>query len=118
MAASSEDDARRAMTTTLDVAREARRAGVLDVTIVALESPDEIPADPEEIDEAEREGIKIVYRQGPHRFVGDSKVTGLETIAVSSVFDAEGRFSPTFVPEPKPCCPPTPSSWPSGRAPT
>jgi NADPH-dependent glutamate synthase beta subunit-like oxidoreductase/NAD-dependent dihydropyrimidine dehydrogenase PreA subunit len=90
------EDARRAMTTTLDVARAARRAGVLDVTIVALESPDEIPADPEEIDEAEREGIRIVYRRGPHRFVGDTRVTGLETIAVSSVFDSEGRFSPTF----------------------
>ena len=86
------------MTTTLDVARAARRAGVLDVTIVALESPEEIPADPEEIDEAEREGIRIVYRRGPHRFVGDTKVTGLETVAVSSVFDAEGRFSPTFEP--------------------
>ena len=98
MAATSQEDARRAMTTTLDVAREARRAGVLDVTIVALESPEEIPADPEEIDEAEREGIRIVYRQGPHRFVGDTKLTGLETIAVSSVFDAEGRFAPTFQP--------------------
>ncbi len=86
------------MTTTLDVARAARRAGVLDVTIVALESPDEIPADPEEIDEAEREGIRIVYRRGPHRFVGNDHVTGLETIAVTSVFDANGRFSPTFEP--------------------
>ncbi len=98
LAATSDEDARRAMTTTLDVARAARRAGVLDVTVIALESPDEIPADPEEIDEAEREGIRIVYRQGPHRFVGESRVTGLETIAVSSVFDAEGRFAPTFEP--------------------
>ncbi|HYL52756.1 MAG TPA: FAD-dependent oxidoreductase [Acidimicrobiia bacterium] len=98
LGATSEEDARRAMTTTLDVARAARRAGVLDVTIVALESPDEIPADPEEIDEAEREGIRIVYRRGPHRFVGDTRVTGLETIAVTSVFDADGRFSPTFEP--------------------
>jgi formate dehydrogenase (NADP+) beta subunit len=98
LGASSAEDARRAMTTTLDVARAARRAGVLDVTIVALESPQEIPADPEEIDEAEREGIRIVYRRGPHRFVGDDKVTGLETVAVSSVFDADGRFSPTFEP--------------------
>jgi formate dehydrogenase (NADP+) beta subunit len=94
----SDEDARRAMTTTLDVARAARRAGVLDVTIVALESPEEIPADPEEIDEAEREGIRIVYRRGPHRFVGDTSVTGLETVAVTSVFDADGRFSPTFEP--------------------
>lgn len=94
----SDDDARRAMTTTLDVARAARRAGVLDVTVVALESADEIPADPEEIEEAEREGIRIVHRRGPHRFVGDTHVTGLETIAVTSVFDAEGRFAPVFEP--------------------
>jgi NADPH-dependent glutamate synthase beta subunit-like oxidoreductase len=94
----SDEDARRAMTTTLDVARAARRAGVLDVTIVALESPDEIPADPEEIDEAEHEGIRIVYRRGPHRFVGNGQVMGLETIDVTSVFDAQGRFSPTFAP--------------------
>jgi len=98
LGSASDEDARRAMTTTLDVARAARRAGVLDVTIVALESAEEIPADPEEIDEAEREGIRIVYRRGPHRFVGDTKVTGLETVAVSSVFDADGRFSPTFEP--------------------
>ncbi len=93
----SRDAARRAMTTTLDVARAARRAGVLDVTVIALESPDEIPADPEEIGEAEGEGITIRYRTGPHRFLGDGRVTGLETIAVESVFDADGRFAPTFV---------------------
>jgi len=95
---SAREDARRAMTTTLDVARAARRAGVIDVTVVALESPEEIPADPEEIDEAEREGIRIVYGRGPQRFVGSGRVTGLETIAVASVFDAQGRFAPTFVP--------------------
>ena len=119
LGATSDEDARRAMTTTLDVARAARRAGVLDVTIVALESPDEIPADPEEIDEAEREGIRIVYRRGPHRFVGDAKVTGLETIAVTSVFDAEGRFAPTFEPGTEDrASRPTPSSSPSARPPT
>jgi formate dehydrogenase (NADP+) beta subunit len=99
LGANSDEDARRAMTTTLDVARAARRAGVLDVTVVALESAEEIPADPEEIEEAEREGIRIVYRRGPQRFVGDTHVTGLETIAVTSVFDAQGRFSPTFEPD-------------------
>lgn len=93
------DDARRAMTTTLDVARAARREGVLDVTVIALESPEEIPADPDEIAEAESEGITILYRKGPHRFVGEGgRVTGLETIDVQSVFDAEGRFNPTFLP--------------------
>ncbi|MCJ7436544.1 MAG: FAD-dependent oxidoreductase, partial [Acidimicrobiia bacterium] len=96
----SAEDARRGMTTTLDVARAAVRAGVRDVTVFALESPEEIPADPEEIAEAEQEGITIVYRRGPHRFVGEGgRVTGLETIAVESVFDEQGRFAPTFFPD-------------------
>ena len=64
------DAARRAMTTTLDVARAAVREGVESVTVIALESEVEIPADPEEIAEAEAEGITIVFRKGPHRFVG------------------------------------------------
>ena len=87
------------MVTTLDVARAAVRAGVLDVTVIALESPEEIPADPEEIAEAESEGITIMYRKGPHRFVGEGgRVTGLETIDVESVFDEQRRFNPTFLP--------------------
>ena len=97
--APSDEDARRAMTTTLDVARSAVRAGVLDVTVIALESPEEIPADPEEIAEAEGEGITILYRKGPHAFVGDhGRITGLETIDVQSVFDDQHRFAPTFLP--------------------
>jgi formate dehydrogenase beta subunit len=87
-----------AMATTLDVARAAIRTGVERVTVVALESPDEIPADPEEIAEAEEEGITIVYRRGPSRFVGEGRVTGLETIGVASVFDETGRFAPSFLP--------------------
>ncbi len=87
------------MVTTLDVARAAVRAGVLHVTVIALESPEEIPADPEEIAEAEAEGITILYRKGPHRFVGEvGRVTGLETIDVKSVFDEAHRFNPTFLP--------------------
>ena len=97
--AGTDDDARRGMITTLDVARAAARAGVTDVTVIALESAEEIPADPEEIAEATGEGITIRYRTGPHRFVGEAgHVTGLETIAVASVFDADHRFNPTFLP--------------------
>jgi formate dehydrogenase (NADP+) beta subunit len=97
--AGTDDDARRGMVTTLDVARAAARAGVTDVTVIALESPEEIPADAEEIAEATGEGITIRYRKGPHRFVGEGgRVTGLETIDVESVFDADHRFNPTFIP--------------------
>ena len=97
LGADAADDARRGMTTTLDAARAARRAGVRDVTVVALESFEEMPAALEEIDEARAEGITIAFRRGPHRVVGDSHATGLETIDVASVFDAHGRFAPTFV---------------------
>jgi len=93
-----QEDARHSLTTSLDVARSTVRAGVADVTVVALESPEEMPATPEEIAEAEDEGIRIVYRRGPHRITGGEHVEGLETIAVASVFDAQHRFAPTFVP--------------------
>ncbi|MGZ4120383.1 MAG: FAD-dependent oxidoreductase [Actinomycetota bacterium] len=98
MGIAEEEDARRSMTTTLDTARAALRAGVSDVTVVALESEAEMPAAAEEIAEAEAEGIKILHRLGPHAFVGNGRVTGLETIGVASVFDEQGRFAPTFVP--------------------
>jgi formate dehydrogenase (NADP+) beta subunit len=94
--ASTADEVRRGLTTTLDAARSAIRAGVSDVTVVALESFAEMPAAFEEIEEAEAEGIKIRYRTGPHRIVGEHRVKGLETIEVTSVFDESGRFSPTF----------------------
>ena len=92
------EDARRGLTTTLDAARAAIRAGVLSVTVVALESLAEMPAALEEIEEAEAEGITIVYRRGPHRIVGTDRVIGLETIEVVSVFDEQHRFAPVFAP--------------------
>lgn len=93
------DSARRGLTTTLDAARAAVRAGVRDVTVIALESFEEMPAALEEIEEAEAEGITIQYRRGPHAFVGESKLTGLETIGIISVFDDQGRFAPEFAPD-------------------
>ncbi|CAB4897680.1 unannotated protein [freshwater metagenome] len=98
LGSSAADDARRGLTTTLDAARAALRAGVLHVTVVALESFAEMPAALEEIEEAEAEGIHIVYRRGPHRIVGTDHVTGLETIEVVSVFDEQHRFAPVFAP--------------------
>jgi formate dehydrogenase beta subunit len=93
------DVARTALRTSLDVARAAVRAGVGDVTAVALESAEEMPAAAEEIAAAVEEGVRIVHRRGPSRIVGDGRVSGLETIGVASVFDENGRFNPTFVPD-------------------
>lgn len=80
-----------------DVARVAVRLGARDVKVVALEARDEMPAHQVEIEEAEVEGITIVHRLGPHRIVGDRHVEALETLDVSSVFDADGRFNPQTI---------------------
>jgi NADPH-dependent glutamate synthase beta subunit-like oxidoreductase/NAD-dependent dihydropyrimidine dehydrogenase PreA subunit len=85
--------------TALDVARSAIRFGAKEVHIVCLESLAEMPADREEIAEAQKEGIAIHPGKGPQRILGENgRVTGLETIECSSVFDAQHRFRPTFVP--------------------
>ncbi|HLC04144.1 MAG TPA: FAD-dependent oxidoreductase [Anaerolineales bacterium] len=83
-----------------DVARTAIRLGAAEVVMVALEDWHELPASRLEIEEAQEEGIQIRVRLGPNRIVGRAgKVVGLETIRVSSVFDASGRFNPGFIPD-------------------
>jgi NADPH-dependent glutamate synthase beta subunit-like oxidoreductase len=84
-------------TAAFDVARVAVRMGARDVTVVALEARDEMPAHEFEIEEAEVEGITIRHRLGPNRVIGTDRVEGLETLDVSSVFDPDGRFNPRFV---------------------
>jgi NADPH-dependent glutamate synthase beta subunit-like oxidoreductase/NAD-dependent dihydropyrimidine dehydrogenase PreA subunit len=82
----------------LDVAREAIRKGVPEVHMYCLESLDEIPAAREEIEEAEKEGIRLHTRFGPKRIFGrDGKVSGIELIKCSRVFDENRRFSPQFL---------------------
>ncbi|MFQ5810865.1 MAG: 4Fe-4S binding protein, partial [Armatimonadota bacterium] len=51
-----------------------------------------------EIRGAEEEGIHLHTARAPKQIVADNgRVTGLETLAVSSVFDDQGRFNPTVV---------------------
>lgn len=86
--------------TALDVARSAIRFGAKEVHIVCLESLAEMPADAHEIAEAQNEGIVIHPGKGPQRILGEhGRVTGLETVTCSSVFDAQHRFRPTFAPD-------------------
>jgi len=68
------------------------------VTLISLESRDEMPADPEEIEEGSHEGIRIIHRRGPHAILGNDRVTALETIDVARVFDENGKFAPQFIP--------------------
>jgi len=85
----------------MDVARTARRFGAGSVRVVCLESREEMPASPWEIDEALEEGIEIdSCSLGPNRVVeSDGKITGLECKSCLCVFDEEGRFNPSFCDE-------------------
>ncbi|MFV0260205.1 MAG: FAD-dependent oxidoreductase [Acidimicrobiales bacterium] len=81
----------------IDVARTAHRAGAESITIMSLESREEMPAHDFEVEEAEHEGIRFVHRRGPRAITAaDGRVTGVDTVGVRSVFDGEGRFSPDF----------------------
>ena len=86
-----------AMKELMDVSRKALRMGAREVHLVCLESREEMPAFEEEIEEGMEEGLKIHPSLGPKAFVGkDGKLSGLQTINCTSVFDANHRFSPTF----------------------
>jgi len=81
-----------------DVARSALRlSGDKEVHVVCLEKREEMPADEIEIVEGEEEGIKLHSSRGPKEILGNNgTVTSLRTIRCKSVFDATGRFNPTF----------------------
>ncbi len=83
----------------VDAARTALRLGARHVTLVSLESRPQMPAHPDEVREAEEEGITLVSGVGPKAIVGnDGRVTALETLDVAALFDATGRFNPSFRP--------------------
>ncbi len=85
--------------TAMDVARSALRLGAPEVHVVCLEDRSQMPAYESEIRQAEEEGVVFHTSLGPKRILGEGgRVRALETVAVSSVFDADGRFSPSFVP--------------------
>jgi len=84
----------------IDCAQHAVRQGAEQVMIACLESWETMPASHSEKEDALEEGIVFYPSLGPRRFVGpEGHVTRVEFLKVSSVFDAEGRFSPTFVPD-------------------
>jgi len=83
----------------IDTARTALRLGARHVQIMSLEARQQMPAHPDEVREAEEEGITLVPGRGPKRILGvDGRVVGLETLDVGSLLDASGRFNPTFTP--------------------
>ena len=85
----------------LDSARAAIRGGAAEVTIVSLESLQEMPVlrttqGHEEFEEAQKEGVHFLPRRGPKRFLGADRLMAVELRGVRSVFDENGRFAPVY----------------------
>ncbi len=85
----------------LDAARTALRCGATDVTIVYRRTRAEMPADPREIEDAQREGIKLMFLAAPKSFQADAngRVAGLECLKMKlGRADASGRPAPEPIP--------------------
>jgi NADPH-dependent glutamate synthase beta subunit-like oxidoreductase len=81
----------------VDVALTAMRIGAKEVTMSCLESREQMPASPGEIEQATEEGVKIMPSWGPRRIVEENgKVKAVELVTCTSVFDEKGAFCPAF----------------------
>ena len=81
----------------IDVARTAVRSGANEVFMYCLESLEEMPAQKEEIAEAQEEKIQIENGWGPKRIViENNKLVGVEFIRCVSVFNQDGKFDPKY----------------------
>jgi len=79
-----------------DAAGAALRCGAESVRLFCLEDRQSMPAHEWEIAEVAEAGAEINPSWGPKAIVGDGKVTGVEFIQCTAVFDETGRFNPTF----------------------
>ncbi len=85
--------------TAVDCACTAKRLGAQEVTIVYRRSRSEMPADEEEVEAAEKEGVKIEFLTAPTRFVADGKkLAKMECVRMElGEPDASGRPRPVPV---------------------
>ncbi len=80
----------------VDAARIAQRLGVNEITVVYRRGRAEMPAIPSEIEEMEREGVKIKFLAAPVKVLSkDNKVIGIQCIRMElGTPDASGRRRP------------------------
>ena len=84
--------------TAIDAARTCIRLGYSDVTISYRRTLDEMPAGREEVEEAEKEGIKMMYLTSPVEFIGDEKIRSVKLVRMElGETDASGRRRPVPV---------------------
>lgn len=81
----------------IDVARSAVRTDASEVSMYCLEQREEMPALPEEIEEALEEDINIFNGYGPKEILTENgRVSGVVFKKCIRVFDENDRFSPVF----------------------
>ncbi|HDD52457.1 MAG TPA: NADH-quinone oxidoreductase subunit NuoF, partial [Thermosulfidibacter takaii] len=81
--------------TAIDAARTALRLGAEDVRIIYRRTRADMPAFPEEIEEALEEGVIINFLVTPVKVLGDTEVAGVECIRMETKgFDKGGRRRP------------------------
>lgn len=81
----------------VDVARTAARCGAETTQMFCLENRETMPADRQEVHEAEEEGIVVNCGWGPKEILTeDGKVKGLVLRRCLSVLDNGGRFNPKY----------------------
>ena len=80
----------------IDAARTALRLGAKTVTIAYRRTLNEMPAQMEEIEDAEYEGVRFEYLTAPTRLVkGDGRITGIDCIRMElGTPDESGRPRP------------------------
>ncbi len=83
----------------LDTARSALRSGAKRVSLIYRRSHEEMPAHKDEVEEAIREGVEILFLTAPVRIlVGEGKFRGLECVKTElHEADATGRRMPVPV---------------------
>ena len=81
----------------IDVARTAVRCGAESVKMFCLEPRDKMPASEEEIEDAASDGVTLDCGWGPKEILTENgKITGIVFKKCVSVWDAEGRFNPSY----------------------
>lgn len=84
--------------TAVDAARSCVRLGSSEVTIIYRRSIEEMPAGRAEVDDAEKEGVKIRYLTAPVEFLGNGNVQKVRCIKMRlGELDESGRRQPVPV---------------------
>ena len=82
----------------IDAARVAARTQAPEVTMLCLESAEEMPASDEEVAEAREDGVDIRCGWGPKEVLADEAVAvrGIVLKRCTRVFGDDGRFAPEY----------------------